>query len=313
MTAKRLVVALSLMLLATAGIACAGSDEGASTAARGTDGGGDTMERGRVPAVESKEFAAYDSDTAAIGESTQTGAGGTVYDTSQPHSRDPGLPDIGPSVIKTATVELEVKDDELQETIQNATSTAEKYGGFVVSTSVTDDEEHPTGSIVVRIPATRFGDALGDLESLGNVNSESVSGQDVSQEFIDLEARLRNYIAQETVMLRLMESAQTVTDTIRVQNELQRVQLEIERLRGRLNYLEDQTAMSTIELRIVEEGAITEPPGEFEKAWERAKDALVAVTAGLISSLGVIVPLAVLAFLGVFVWGRVRPRFTNPS
>jgi len=143
---------------------------------------------------------------------------------------------------------------------------------------------------------------------MGEVTSESVSGQDVSQEFIDLQARLRNYVAQESVLLKLMKEAQNVVDTIRVQNELQRIQLEIERLRGRITYLEDQTAMSTIELRVLEEGAAAAAPGEFEKAWQRAKDSLVAVVAGLISSLGVVVPLALLVLLVAFVVNRVRPR-----
>ena len=296
------------MLVAIVAIACSGSDTAPS--------GGDADDAGAIEerAVARDEMGtAYTEEegklTAASG-SSDGGGGGDIYD-SAPAQRDPGLPDLGLSIIKTATVTLEVKDDELQETLQNATSTAEKYGGFVISSSVSEDREHPTGTIVVRVPANRFGDALGDLESLGKVDSESVSGQDVTQEFIDLQARLRNYAAQETVLLRLMDRAQSVTDTIRVQNELQRVQLEIERLRGRITYLEDQTAMSTIELRVAEEGAIAAAPGEFEKAWERAKDGLVAVVAGLITSLGVIVPLALLAVFVALLFIRLKPRFTN--
>ena len=252
----------------------------------------------------------YAADSAA-GSGTSganSGSGGGDIYGGAPDSRDPGLPDLGLSVIKSATVTLEVKDDDLQQTIQNATSSAEKYGGFVVSTSVSDNEEDPTGSIVVRVPAERFGDALADLEGLGDVASESISGQDVTQEFIDLQARLRNYVAQEAVLLKLMDQAQSVSDTIRVQNELQRVQLETERLRGRITYLEDQTAMSTIELRVAEEGAVGARPGDFEKAWGRAKDGLVAVTAGLIASLGVILPIALLALLVIFAFVRIKPK-----
>lgn len=254
--------------------------------------------------------AALTEESGAVVGSADGGSGGDIYDAG-PARRSAKLPNLGLSVIKTATVTLEVKDDELQETLQHATTTAEKYGGFVVSTTVSEDREHPTGSIVVRVPAERFGDTLGDLETLGKVDSESVSGQDVTQEFIDLQARLRNYVAQETVLLRLMDRAATVSDTIRVQNELQRAQLEIERLRGRITYLEDQTAMSTIELRVAEEGAIANAPGEFEKAWERAKDGLVAVVAGLITSLGVLVPLVVLTLVVIFAFVRLKPRFTN--
>lgn len=315
---KRFLAALSLTAIAIVAGACSGGSD-----TNGDTAGGAAMEtankRARAaeaPAVSSEEGLMAADTAAGQGGSSGTTTGGSgyseggsggIYD-SQPAARGTGLPDLGLSVIKSATVTLDVGDDELQETLQNATSTADKYGGFVVSTSVSDDEHDPRGSIVVRVPAERFTDALADLESLGDVASESVSGQDVTQEFIDLQARLRNYVAQETVLLRLMDRAQSVTDTIRVQNELQRVQLEIERLRGRITYLEDQTAMSTIELRVGEEGAIAAPPGEFEKAWERAKDGLVAVITGLIASLGVIVPIAALAALVIFVIARLRPR-----
>lgn len=303
---KRSIAALSLTLMAIIAVSCSGSDSerapaSAIEAEQSREREGFNMDEDALS--DGGAGVAYDAGAPAAGSGGNTGGGG-----GSDRATDSGLPDLGLSVIKTATVTLEVGDDKLQETLQNATSSAEKYGGFVVSTSVTDDEDNPTGSIVVRVPATRFGDALADLESLGKVASESVSGDDVSQEFIDLQARLRNYTAQEAVLLRLMERAQTVTDTIRVQNELQRVQLEVERLRGRITYLEDQTAMSTIELRVAEEGAVGAPPGEFEKAWERARDGLVAVVAGLIASLGVIVPIGLLTLLAIFAFVRLRPK-----
>lgn len=303
---KRVLAALSLTVVAIVAVSCSGGDDGESIAVN--------AERARegAPAPNSDQDASSDEGTVgylsdAAAGSGDPGSGGDIYG-GGPDSRDPGLPDLGLSVIKTATVTLEVKDDELQETLQNATSSAEKYGGFVVSTSVSDDDENPTGSIVVRVPAERFGDALADLESLGDVASESVSGQDVTQEFIDLQARLRNYVAQEGVLLKLMDEAQSVSDTIRVQNELQRVQLEIERLRGRITYLEDQTAMSTIELRVAEEGSVGAPPGDLEKAWGRAKDGLVAVVAGLIASLGVIIPIGLLMLLVIYAFVRIKPK-----
>ena len=306
---KRLLAALSLMLVAMFVGACSGTDEaqmgGADTAERSVNDGPAALR-----AEEQRGLtASYDSASVEAGVS-DGGSSGTAG-SYQPSQRSADLPNLGLSIIKTATVSLEVPDGDLQETLQNASSTAEKYGGFVVTTRITDSKEDPTGALVARVPATRFGDALSDLQDLGKVRSESVSGQDVTQEFIDLQARLRNFVAQEEVLLRLMKEAQNVTDTIRVQNELQRVQLEVERLRGRITYLEDQTALSTIELRVAEEGAAASAPGEFEKAWERAKDGLVAVIAGLISSLGVVVPIALLALLVVFVVSRFRPRVTN--
>ena len=218
------------------------------------------------------------------------------------------IPDAGPSVIKTARLELEVGEAKFRDAVRDGIATAERYGGYVLTTSV-EDEEEGRGSIVLRVPAASFGRALTDLEQLGDVNNEIVSGQDVGQEFVDLQARLRNYTAQEAVLLKLMERSQSVTDTIRVQGELGQVQLEIERLRGRIRYLEDQTSMGTIEVRFAEVFAAPKKLGELGKAWERAQDGFIAVIAGIIASLGVVVPLVILIGIVVFLF-RLRPRLT---
>jgi hypothetical protein len=108
-----------------------------------------------------------------------------------------------------------------------------------------------------------------------------------------------------------MERAASVTDTIRVQGELGRVQLEIERLRGRLSYLEDQTSLGTITATFVGAGATpSEPPGTLARAWERALDAALAVVSAVIVGLGFAIPVAVLVALGLLVFRGLRPRLT---
>ncbi len=126
---------------------------------------------------------------------------------------------------------------------------------------------------------------------------------------MDLEARLRNLEAQEEVLLRLMERAQTVSDTIKVQRELSGIQLEIERIIGRLNFLEDRTSFGTISVALVEHGVAPEPTtGIIQRGWERAKDAFLAIVSGLIASLGVVVPLLALGLVAWLVWRRVAAR-----
>ncbi len=278
----------------------------AACAEDGGDGGSAAVEQ-------SEEFRAADgaddalsADRAALGSA----AGGTGGGSAASRSVTGNVPDIGPSVIKTARLEVEVAKDSFRDAIQEGIAAAERYGGFVVQTSI-DDEARGVGTIVIRVPAERFGDALSDIEDLGDVQNETVSGRDVGQEFVDLQARLRNFTAQEAVLLRLMARAETVVDTIRVQSELQIVQLEIERLRGRIRFLEDQTSLGTIEVRVIEAGVVPNEVGEIGRAWERAKDGFIAVVAGLITSLGVIVPLAILIALIVLVVTRLRPRLTS--
>jgi hypothetical protein len=186
-------------------------------------------------------------------------------------------------------------------------ATAERNGGFVLDTSV-DDVKLGLGSVTLRVPADRFGRALADLQDLGKVERESVSGQDVTQEFIDLEARLRNLEAQERVLLNLMSEAQSVADTIRVQRELTGIQLEVERLKGRLRYLEDQTALSTIHVRIAEAGAAPPRLGMLQRAWTRSVDVFLGVIAAVIVGAGFVVPVVLMGGLILVLFWRLRPR-----
>ena len=167
--------------------------------------------------------------------------------------------------------------------------------------------------LTVRVPADGFGRTLAQLEDLGDVQQEHVSGRDVTQEFVDLQARLRNFAAQEAVLLRLMDHSVSVADTIRVQSHLQGVQLEIERLRGRIRVLEDQTEMSTITLTFAEAGAPAPRTGTIEKAWERAVDAAFAVVSAVIVGAGFLIPVALLIGGGLLIAGWVRPRLGSPS
>lgn len=229
--------------------------------------------------------------------------GGTAADI------DLAAPEAGPDVIKTADLELELERDGLQKAVRDSISVAARFGGFVLSTS-TEGEGAGSGTVVIRVPAESFEDALTALEGLGNVESETVSGRDVSQEFVDLEARVRNLKAQETVLLRLMNQAQTVTDTIRVQNELSGIQLEIERLTGRIRYLRDQADTSTISLHLFETGAVVDKPkgGTLAKAFERAVDLALGVVSAVIVGTGVLIPLLALALVGYLILRALRPR-----
>jgi hypothetical protein len=221
------------------------------------------------------------------------------------------LPAAGPSVIKTASVEVGVAEGKVQDAVQKAVAIAGAFpSGFVASSSL-DTHGDATGTLVIRVPAEDFEAALDRLKELGDVRNQSLSGEDVTQEFVDLNARLRNWQAQEAVLLRLMERAASVTDTIRVQGELGRVQLEIERLRGRLSYLEDQTSLGTITATFVGAGATpSEPPGTLARAWERALDAALAVVSAVIVGAGFAIPVAVLVALGLLVFRGLRPRLT---
>lgn len=297
--ARRLIAAaVLLMVLVAAG--CSSSDEG--------------------------DAASVEAETASL-DGGSAGAGGGDPLTAQRALADGGGADdsstatetnaylageVSERVIKTADLQLEVADGDLAGALREGREIAEAAGGFVLSTSV-DGTDRRRGGFTIRVPAERFEETLSELEALGDVAGEDVRGEDVSQEFVDLEARLRNATAQEEVLFRLYDRSNSIADTIRVQRELEDVQLEIERLRGRLRFLEDRTDLSTISVSVTESGAVTTEAGPFAKAWDKARDTFVAVVSGAIVGAGFLAPLVVLALLAYLVFRLVRPRLSRAA
>ena len=294
MSSRRIgVMAVALVLVSALGVACVGGGDEDQGSADGDAGG-----------------------QAAVPEEGGGGGGRAFAIVTKAQVDDldsnPRLPAIGPNVIKTADVSVRLEPDGLTEAMRRIVSIAEASGGFVVTTSV-EDERRGLASVTVRVPADGFGRTLEQLKDLGDVQQEHVSGRDVTQEFVDLQARLRNFAAQEAVLLRLMDRSVSVADTIRVQSHLQGVQLEIERLRGRIRFLEDQTDMSTITVNFAEAGAPAPRTGTIERAWERAVDATFAVVSAVIVGAGFVIPIALMIGVGLLVAGWVRPRLGSPS
>ena len=282
----RIGVAVTVLVVAVVAGACAASGDGL--------GGGEGASVGQAQrAAEVQGVTVGSTDLAAM----QAGPAGAI-------------PPMGPRIIKTADVKLAVPSERFKSAVHDAMTTAGRYSGFVVSTNL-DTQGGRFGTLVLRVPADRFLQALADLKDLGSVREESVSGQDVTQEFVDLQARLRNYRAQEVVLLRLMDRAQSVSDTIRVQQQLGQVQLEVERIKGRLRYLNDQTAMSTIMVRFAVAGVTLAKAGTLARAWQMAMRVAMSVVSGVIIGLGFIVPVALLAGIAFLIFRQLRPRLSS--
>jgi hypothetical protein len=221
----------------------------------------------------------------------------------------PGLPLLGSSVIKTAHLSIGVKEGSFEGAFQAASLVAGTYGGFVQSSSTAGTDER-SGELVLRVPADRFDDAMADLADLGNVDQQSVSGEDVSAQFVDLEARLRTWQSQEAVLLDLMGRATTIEETIRVQRELQDVQFRIEQIQGQLRLLEDRTELSTIQVSLRENGvplviaAASERPSLVE-AWDRAVEGFLGVCYAVVVGLGYLVPITAIAGIAWLAYRRL--------
>ena len=211
----------------------------------------------------------------------------------------------GPSIIKYGDIAVVIEVGDFDAAFDRATGVATRYGGFVLSSSVSGGDRR-SGFLTIRVDAADFDRAMADLRGLGDVERESISGQDVSMQVVDLEARLASWKAQREVLLRLMDDARTVADTLKVQVELQNVQMNIEQIEGELTYLEDQVDLATINVAIREPGAdegIDDRP-RIGDAWNLAVEAFLRVIVAMIVGLGYLVPVGVV--LVAVGWGVRR-------
>jgi hypothetical protein len=162
------------------------------------------------------------------------------------------------------------------------------------------------------IPAAKFDTTVDELRGLGKVQTFHISGQDVSAQYVDLQARLANEEAQRNAMLALLGRAQTVSDIIAVQNQLGQITGQIEQLKGQIQYIDHNVAFSTITITLTEAGApVASAPSDswgFASALSDAAHNFVTTINYLITALGAVGPVLVLLGLGYLAWRRVgRP------
>lgn len=155
-------------------------------------------------------------------------------------------------VIYQGEIEIEVTDyHEAANAIKEETG---QRGGYVVESSFhEDDSGRVSGSLVIRVPQQYFHSFLNYVaESEGKVLHQSTSGNDVTEEFVDLESRLASKRIVEERLLGFMENANSTDNLLKISNDLAQVQEEIEQIVGRMNYIENQVDLSTLTILIQE-------------------------------------------------------------
>jgi hypothetical protein len=211
-------------------------------------------------------------------------------------------------IIRTANLSVVVPVGSFGKAFANASSVPDEFGGFVE----TSNAGARSGSITMRIPSDRLGEALDRIRALGRVESQTIAGKDVTADYIDLAARLRIAKARRLVLLRLMNRANSIEQTIRVQNALDDTQLQIEDLQGGINVLDDRTSFATVRLELREQG-VQAATTHVEKpsipgAWQRSIAGFIGVIVAVIVGLGYVIPVALLLGLAWLVVARVRRR-----
>ena len=206
-------------------------------------------------------------------------------------------------VIKSATLVVRVHN--VSSTFVRAIQLAETNGGYIQS-STQSQEEGDRADITIRVPPHGFLPLIASLEGLGTPSSKTISGEDVTQEYYDLSAELENQLEVRGRLFQLLKQAAKVTDAIAVEEQLERIGANVNRIEGRMKYLETMTGMSTVSLSLYSDAR---PATEGFVSWAsighgffRAAQILVDVLFVILQCLVVAIPLAAIggaAALGI--------------
>ena len=162
-------------------------------------------------------------------------------------------------IIAQASLSIEVQN--VEAAVGQVRALAEGLGGFIGQLSSSGGPEHQQSTMTIRVPQTEFFTALERIKSLGTLQGEKVGSDDVTEQFIDLEARLQSALREERSLLSLLERANTVSEVLSIERELSRVRSEIERVQGQLNFLERRVELATITISLFPPNVeVPEPP-----------------------------------------------------
>jgi acetolactate synthase regulatory subunit len=220
--------------------------------------------------------------------------------------------EVVPGSMLVRVGQASVQVDSLDVGIARIREVARRTNAVIANTSMEGGRDQTrAASLELRIPSERFDEAVTGLTPIGKVESVNVTVQDVGEEFVDAQARVANAHRLEQRLVELLANRTgKLSDVLTVERELARVREEIERYEGRLRYLRSRASVSTLSIAIHEPFPIVaERPGThpmrdaFIQAWRN----LISVTAAMIASLGVVIPLAILVGVFILIGRRVLP------
>lgn len=259
-------------------------------------------------------FGGGDNDSVGV-----PAAGGAA--TAQAGDSPPLSSILDRKIIFTAGITLSVKD--VAGSFSEVSRLATSVGGFVERSSFAnaEDVKDRTASLALRVPAARYEETLASLRGLtgGSVKTESSNSSEVTEEYTDLQSRIRNLERTEQQYLTLLGRATTIQEILTVQDRLDGVRLQIEQIQGRLNVLDDLADLATIDVTLVpllparvsgDDGpkGVTEA---FADAWDWFMEASRYVAAGLaivaVAAIFLALPAGVVVGIAIVV-RRLRPR-----
>ena len=283
--------------------------------------------RSRYAAMSHADFVVSEDETPAplSDKGAGGGIGSGVYRVAKlTAALEPEIPER--KIIRTAAFDLVVED--VSASKDSISKIAERSGGYLEASESTKTRQGlQRANLTIRVPQAHLDEVRDQIRKLaGRVEADKTEARDVTREFVDSQARLRNLKAEEAQYLGILKNARTVKDTVEVTEKLSDVRGEIEQLTGELKYLSQQVEMSviTISLRTEADAAQADvrwrPGNKVRESWHDLKQGL-ADFADVVISIVVLSPLillwvAVIYGLALLVWKlskRFRERQKSPQ
>lgn len=261
---------------------------------------------------------------AALSGLSPAAAAGAADAARQSQPSDAAAPGVqapapdGARIVKTGSIALLVGDGRVTPTLTAVQELATAAGGLVQAAETQESGRSPSGSVVLRVPVARFEEVVSQVRSLdAQVRAATTSGRDVTAEYADVEAQLRTLRAARERFLEILTGARAIGDVLAVQQKVDEVTGQIERLEGQRAVLQSQSESATLEVTVTEEGdpavAVTEKPDDglgkaFRDAWDGFTSGVEALVAA--SGRAALVLLCLLAALlvGRLAWRAGRRR-----
>ncbi len=219
-------------------------------------------------------------------------------------------------IIQDTSLDLQVQDvSKAYDDVERIALTA---GGFVLDSSVAANQDQPQANLTIRVPTVQYQKVVDDLRGLAvKVENQTSKAQDVTQQYTDLQARLRSAQALEATYLGLLDRAETIDDILKIQSYLTPVRTEIEQIQGQVNVMDNLSSLATISVSLHTEPATPVPSSDSHPdplkaggaGWESSLVFLRAAGAGLFAAaafLWWLAPILVIVGIGFLVRYRMR-------
>lgn len=267
------------------------------------------------------------SDEEASYESSQSDSSGVSFTDQKEEEKDTSVESNEAQstrkVIYNANLSLQVSDfQKAQEQLELKTK---GFGGYIVESNVyREGDNYTTGTMTVRVPADKFEEFINDAEGVASkVIDRSLTGEDVTEEFVDLQSRLKSKRVVEERLLDFMSKAVKTEDLLTISKDLANVQEEIEKINGRIKYLNNQTSFSTVSISFSEIRNVSNLEASELNTWDRTKEQfitsgnfLLSMMSGLIvllvGNIPVILFLSIISTVVFLIVRRIKSKTSTP-